>query len=121
MPEIQPHNSVVMTHERIDVGRVGYDINHDTFEHALDMCKDRRGLSEIDDSAALGIAAQFQGPGGAGAIFAQLSTTGNVVVGELLDAIAAEYRDPTYSPDVRLMLDMLSTWALNHPTRPRAS
>jgi hypothetical protein len=121
MPAIAFHNALVLVDDSLTVGRVGHDIFHDTWEHALDVCRDHHGLSEINDSAALAIASAFQSPSGAGAIFAQLSTTGTVGVGELLDAIAAEYRDPTYDADVRLALDMLATWALHHPSRTQGT
>lgn len=70
---------------------------------------------EISDAAALTIASWWQSPDPLGLAFAELSTTGSVNYQDLSDAIAREY-DGTHTLD-RLCLDMLSTWALNHPSR----
>lgn len=72
---------------------------------------------EISDAAALTVASWWQGPSFPGRAFAELSTTGSVDVDELCREVGATYPETLALPAVdRLALDMLSTWALNHPS-----
>jgi hypothetical protein len=75
---------------------------------------------QITDSAALAIAAGWQSPGGPGATFAQLASTGQVDFHALNAAITAEYGEALrQGPQAARELDMLATWALFHPSRRR--
>lgn len=73
--------------------------------------------TELHDAAALAIASWWQAPGGRGRTFAQLASTGKVDLTELLDAIASEYDEATrQGGSAARELDLLATWALNHPS-----
>jgi hypothetical protein len=77
----------------------------------------RNGVREITDAAAVTIASWWQSAGTEGRAFAALSTTGRVELAALVDGIAAvrRYADTTID---QWCLDMLSTWALRHPSMP---
>lgn len=90
--------------------------HHVTSDEALRDVRTSHGIREIEDSTALTIASWWQSPGNVGRVLAQLSTTGSCDVAELLDDIHRTYREADTQSD-RDALDMLATWALNHPSR----
>jgi hypothetical protein len=73
-------------------------------------------VREIRDSTALAIAAGWQSPRGHGLTFHALAATGRVNLTALGEAIASEY-DAAKAQGCEYELDLLSTWALNHPSR----
>lgn len=98
-------------------GLIGYSLNHVTSDVAYAQIRERLGKSEteIDDATAVTVASWFAGHGTHGLVMAQLSTTATVKLGDLLEAIAAEYWECS---DVdRDALDMLHRWATRHPSR----
>lgn len=70
---------------------------------------------EVSDACALTIASWWQSPGRVGRHLAELSTTGSVGVEDLLTDIHNTYAEA--STQDRPALDLLATWALNHPSR----
>lgn len=73
------------------------------------------GRAEITDACAVTVASWWQSPGRTGLPFAELASTGHVDVERLHEAIAHAY---TEADDLdKRVLDMLGTWALNHPAR----
>jgi hypothetical protein len=83
------------------------------------MISERCGSGEeISDAAALTIASWWQTPSGPGAVFAQFASTGRVDYHALQAAIAADYDEAQrQGPGIARQLDMLATWAMNHPSR----
>ncbi len=82
---------------------------------AVQQVSARYGNEEIDDNVALTVASWYASSGTAGRVLAQLATTGTCVVEELLDDIHASrpWADTSLQHKA---LDMLATWALNHPS-----
>lgn len=68
---------------------------------------------EVDDSTALTIASWYSSPGSVGAVLAELASTGTCDFDDLMDDIAATRQTDGQSVE----LDLLSTWAINHPSR----
>jgi hypothetical protein len=109
--------SPVLSQEVITAnGLIGYNLNHVTSDVAYAQIRERLGKSEVDDATAVTIASWWAGHDAAGRVMAQLSTTATVKLGELMDAIRAEYWE-CRDPRDREALDMLATWALKHPSR----
>lgn len=97
-------------------GLIGYGLNHVTSDVAYAQISARLGTHEVDDSVAVTIASWFAGHDASGRVMAELSTTARVTLGPLMDAIRAEWAQ-CLEPRDRIALDMLATWALNHPSR----
>lgn len=79
------------------------------------------GVREISDGVALAIASWWQSSGTVGRTLAALASGHPVDVTALLDDVAATRReaDARHALDAAdgRALDMLSTWAINHPSR----
>ena len=92
-------------------------------EAAYEVATSYAAGEEISDRAALTVASWWQSPGTVGHVLASLASGRSVQVGALLDDIAATRREITgrsYSAD-HVALDMLATWAINHPSREVSS
>jgi hypothetical protein len=92
----------------------------DKFTEIDDLNTGRR-TEEISDSVALSIAAGWQSPAGVGRAMARLASTGRVGLEDLADDISASLDEcrrvyGTDSLEYR-ELNLLATWALNHPSR----
>ena len=83
------------------------------------MVAERYGSGEeITDAAALTIASRWDAPFGPGTAFGQLTGTGMVEYHALNAAIADVHQDALRRGPVSVRaLNMLATWAMNHPTR----
>lgn len=95
---------------------------HTTSDYAQRQVRDRYGAGhgEIEDGVALTIASWWASPGRTGMALAELATSGSADVTELLEDIAATRDEANYCDrpqDELAALDMLATWALNHPSR----
>ena len=83
------------------------------------MVVERYGSGEeITDAAALTIASRWDAPSGPGSEFGQLAGTGMVDYHALNAAIADVFEQVLREGVVSVRaLNMLATWAMNHPTR----
>ena len=91
--------------------RVGQP-RHLSSDDAYSECRAHVGLSEISDSCAVTIASWWQAPFGTGYAMAQLASIGTVDYDELAEDIYRS-RLEADTPQDRLALDMLATWALS--------
>lgn len=114
MPELIAHNSRLMAHERLKCSTRTH-LTSSELAAAIGALGEGQ---EFSDGAALTVASHYAGHDASGLLMAELATTGSVVVGQLLDAIAAEYATTAAGdPSQKRHLDLLATWALNHPSR----
>lgn len=72
---------------------------------------------EVSDATALTIASWWQSPSTVGHVLASLAGGMAVDVTDLLDDIRATRNRVLDGTDDKLALDMLATWAINHPSR----
>lgn len=93
-------------------------VQHLSSDHAFREVETARGHHEVSDGAALTIASWWQSSGHTGHVLASLASGCTVDVTDLLDDIARTRADVTTYAD-NLALDMLATWAINHPTRTK--
>lgn len=95
-------------------------VRHIPSSEAMHEVNTAHGRHEVSDARALTIASWWQSPGSVGHVMAALASGLPVEVEALLDDIAATHNSFTsWRPSDLRALDMLATWAINHPSRPR--
>lgn len=88
-------------------------VNHGSSSEIAAEIKQRYGVEELSDGAAVGIASWYQTPGGSGRRFAALASGAPVDHHDLLDAIYRERQHIVHSDsNAHREFDMLATWVI---------
>lgn len=116
-----PNNGWYHGDATLNVGRP----RHMSEDEAQEMVAARYGREEITDECAVTIASWWATSArGRGLGMAELSTSGRVRLEDLADDLSDAYNNVTPTSlnvvEDTQALDMLATWALNHPSRKSA-